>query len=60
MSFGDGAQYSGGWLNDARHGFGSYRPVKQTPLCILSSRFGCEAARLPNGSCYDGDFKAVI
>lgn len=26
MSFGDGAQYSGGWLQDARHGYGSYRP----------------------------------
>eukprot|EP00438_Fugacium_kawagutii_P000861 Skav236641 [mRNA] locus=scaffold2983:10031:14697:- [translate_table: standard] len=25
MGFGDGAQYSGGWLNDARHGYGSYR-----------------------------------
>ena len=25
MGFGDGAQYSGGWLHDARHGYGSYR-----------------------------------
>ena len=40
MSFGDGAQYSGGWQHDARSGYGSYR--------------------LPNGSCYDGDFKADI
>ena len=57
MGFGDGAQYSGGWLNDARHGHGSYRQGMAASLCLTLI---FHVVRLPNGSCYDGDFKVRL
>ena len=57
MGFGDGAQYSGGWLNDARHGHGSYRQGMAASLCLAPTFY---VVRLPNGSCYDGDFKVRL
>jgi len=59
MGFGDGAQYSGGWLHDARHGYGSYR-LGCWNLLLSSCTGGISNALLETFPSFPGKWKEIV